>query len=637
MRRGIRHMSILFVLRIFSIIVLISSCSGIDIPIFHQTRNYPVSLSAVSQQNTKISVVGTSLSWEETDVIQLTAIASDGSRALTDLSVHSINQNDKSEASFAGFITMTSAPEQCFFTYPAGNAMSVTDDGKILARFNQQDGTHKPFMYSKEAYNESGITSDLNFAGAMLAVDVKVEGVCSLVFFGNKFEDMYPLMIDPEDGSYVNTAEMGYQIQVPVQKDGPTYICVPPVDLEDGFSIILVDAEGSQMIRSFTDETKKGYDFSDKAGWIIPFTISGTFSKFGVKYSDLECKHVYTDGLLSGTAVSFRMSKSGAPDARIQGWGATLVKVLPNNQFEIVRSFHSDKGSAIDGITDNLLDVQNGYSLLPAGEYIFSTYYECYGNRYTIGSETVTIEAPDVKITLDGYTSYDLYREGKAGEANKCANNAIYGVKASINVHSSIISGYTATLGGATLTPSSTSGSEVTFGTITKNGLGSYAYVLEVYVGNLTFTDNRNFQITGLPIEVSFKSQDNTSWGKLGAAKYDGGVKFTGGSSPGALRSPAFHVPETISVVTYVDVSYKGDNKLYVEAASASVGSPNASGDNYIVPNSNFGLFESISSKGYVGTGINLNLTGEKPAVLYSGKAATLYNMGIYQVKIEYR
>ena len=99
---------------------------------------------------------------------------------------------------------------------------------------------------------------------------------------------MFPLIIDPATGEYTKSDEMGYIIQVPVQSEGPTYICVPTVNLEDGFSIVLIDAQGHQMVRSFSDESTGGCDLSNKAGYIIPITISGEFERFGVTYSSLE-------------------------------------------------------------------------------------------------------------------------------------------------------------------------------------------------------------------------------------------------------------------------------------------------------------------------------------------------------------
>lgn len=625
-------------------VILLTSCSGIDTP--EVPSQYPIHLAASSQSHTKISVDGTSLSWERSDILQITAVTADNIRAVADLSVYHIDDNDSHRASFTGFVTLESAPADCYFTYPAGDAMSVTSDGKILVRYNNQDGSHNPFLYSKERYNEDGINSALKFAGAMLAIDVQVEGVCSLLFFGNKREDMYPLVIDPTNGSYSKSDEMGYQIQVPVQRDGLTYICVPPIKLDEGFSIVLVDESGNQMIRSFSDGTTGGYDFTYKEGYIIPITISGEFSEFGVNYSDLSYGHTYKENLLNGTAVTFKMEKSGTPDARIEEWGATLVDSLG----KIVRSFKSNDGSALSGALVTLNTVGN-YKLLTAGEYIFSPYYKIYGQTVTLGSKTITIPDPGVKITLGGYTSYDKYAAGDISGANSCANDTIYDVTASINVHSDIIDSYKATLDGTEMVASSASGSEVSFGNLTRTTFKAYPYKVTVNVGNLTFEAGRNFHITGLPMEAIFNSNPigwSHGWGLINASFDDDHIKIAKDGTS-AIRSPKFHVPtgegtKELGVKTRFDgcgrnvnysmFGYSIDQEAFLDiyftvcpATQTSV----VMGDeckraHYLV---------TYKSNGYLPYSGKKVLNTNNPSMMYSS-SNNLYDKAIYKIEIIY-
>ena len=463
--------------------------------------------------------------------------------------------------------------------------------------------------------------------------------MCSLAFFGNQFEDMYPLYIDPSDGSYTKSDEMGYQIQVPVQREGLTYICVPPVKLEDGFSIVLVDESGNQMIRSFSDGTTGGYDFTGKKGYIIPITISGVFSEFGVSYSDLSYGHTYKDNLLSGTAVTFKMEKSGTPNTRIQEWGATLV----DSQGKIVRSFKSNDGSALSGALVTLNTVDN-YKLLTAGEYTFSPYYKIYGQTVTLGSETITIPDPGVKITLGGYTSYDKYVADSIDVANNCANDTIYKVTASINVHSDIINSYAATLDGEALKASSVSGSEVSFGNLTRDVFKSYPYKVTVNVGNLTFENSREFHITGLPMETDFTGGSLPSgWGLYNGAKYsDSRVTFVGGFDgwhngvSSSAKSPSFYLPGDISVITYADVCCKnGDVVLYVKECTSNDNSPITEG-NKIQPHKISGL-SSLEAKGYVSIGASATMSGDNKAIMFTAyDVPSAYNCGLYKVKIQY-
>lgn len=616
-------------------VILLTSCSGIDTPDI--PAQYPIHLSANSQSPTKISVNGTSLSWESSDILQITAVTADNIRGVADLSVYHIDVEDPHQASFTGFVTLESAPTDCYFTYPAGDALSITSDGKILARYNNQDGSHKPFLYSKERYNEDGINSALKFAGAMLAIDVQVEGVCSLLFFGNKREDMYPLVIDPTNGSYSKSDEMGYQIQVPVQRDGLTYICVPPIKLDEGFSIVLVNESGNQMIRSFSDGTTGGYDFTDKEGNIIPITISGVFSEFGVSYSDLSYGHTYKDNLLSGTAVSFKMEKSGTPDARIEEWGATLV----DSQHKIVRSFKSNDGSALSGALVTLNTVEN-YKLLTAGEYIFSPYYKIYGEKVTLRSETITIPDPGVKITLGGHTSYDKYKDGKTSEANNCASNIIHDLSASVNVHPSILDSYSAVLDGNDITSTATGTglSSVSFGNVTKNDLKSYPYKVTVKVGNLTFENSRYFHITGLPMEVNFKSGQPAGWGYLGHAEYNTSEKSVvfKYSSLGweawqsAITSPSFYLPGEINVGTSADAASQSDIYLYVKPCESNANTMEQ-GSAKIDMNK-----DNKSANKYYEADQSIKLSGNDKSIMYCTTTLTwkYQRVFIYRIKIYY-
>lgn len=641
MKWAIRQRVMLFSIWVLASISFILSCSRVDIPSLNGENEYPIYLSASPQTQTKISVDGTSLGWEAADILQITAVSSDGKSGVSDLSVYSIDNTNDNIASFTGFVTIESAPVDCYFTYPSGNSMSVdVPKGKVVARFNEQDGTHNPFLYSKVSYNAEGMETELKFAGAMLQITVAVEGVCSLAFFGNNFEDMFPLIIDPATGEYTKSDEMGYIIQVPVQREGPTYICVPTVNLEDGFSIVLIDAQGHQMVRSFSDGSTGGYDLSNKAGYIIPITIRGEFEGFGVTYSSLEFGHTYKDNLLSGTGVSFIMDKSGVPNARIEEWGATLVDGKGN----VVRKYVSNDGAALSNAKVSL-GVEGNYKLLPAGDYVFSPYYKAYGQKVTLGSQVITIPDPGVKITLGGYTSYDKYKSGEITVANSCANTIIYDITASINVHSDIIDSYVATLEGAEINAISSSESTAHFGNITKTTFKAYPYSVTVNVGNLTFAASRDFHITGLPMEAIFNNNSNPSsweraWAFCGTEYSDNRVTFapnTFSSKTSAVRSPSFTIPEDkgISCIVTADVSCKDDDViLYVTPCSNTSSSPVTEGD-YIQPNL-INWYSSLSSKGYVNTGVSLDLNKSKSCIMFSATVPAGYNLALYKVKIHY-
>lgn len=636
-KRGVKYNMIHLASFIVASILFIHSCSSVEIPSVPAETEYPVSLSANSQQNTKISLDGTSLSWESSDLLQITAVATDGSYAVSDLSVYSIDPTNSNVASFAGFVTLASEPQKCYFTYPSGDAMDVdVDSGKIIARFNNQNGAHKPFLYSVEDYSPDGITTEMKFAAAMLQISVEVEGVCSLAFFGNKLEDMYPLVIDPSNGSYTKSEETGYIIQVPVQSEGPTYICVPTVNLEDGFSIVLIDADGHKMVRSFSDGTTGGYDFSDKGGHIIPVTINGTFERFDVKCTLVERGHTIEGNILKGTTFSFNLVKTGMPNARIEEWGATVY----DSNLNLVRSYRST--GEINGETVTM-GVENNWPLLPEGKYYFSSYYKAYGQKVTVSTKEVNIPNPNVTISLGGYTSYDKYLSGDIESANKCANTYIYELGAEINVHKSIIDSYSAMLDGESLTHTSWSGQTVNFGNKTKTAFQEYLYSITFTIGNLTFSNEKTFHITGLPMEVNFENGNNGAWGVINGSI--GNVVEFNKDGQSALRSPKFHVPT-------------GDNTkdLYVKTAFDGCGRntyfPFADKHEYLdiyfitcSDNQTTVVFGNncvrakykviYTATGYRDFSLSMKLTEKKPSIMYSA-SNNLYTKHIYKVKIQY-
>ena len=156
---------------------LMQSCVS-AVPEVDALQEYPVVLS-VDDPSTKLALEETDLSWEDDDKIRITAVADDKDFGTSELSVYSIDNTDNGKAVFTGFVNMSSTPVDCYFTYPSSEVWMDTDHntGKITAHFNVQDGRHVSFMYACSGYNKNGMALELNHVGAMLELDVKIEGV----------------------------------------------------------------------------------------------------------------------------------------------------------------------------------------------------------------------------------------------------------------------------------------------------------------------------------------------------------------------------------------------------------------------------------------------------------------------------
>lgn len=637
--------------------MLMVSCSGLELPSREETaREYPVLLNVRQDGATRIALTGNELSWEEGDEIQITAVTPgievSDTVGTSVLKLFGMNESDPSEASFTGFITLRSEPKACYFTHPVGEAMKVDAlSGKISANYTAQNGSHRPFLYGKSDYDEAGITLDMKHLGAVLELDVETEGVARITLVGNGLEALSPVVIDPDDESIGLPTEAVNQITVDVRTDGKTYLFVPPVRFEKGFTLICSNEDGSSyFMKSYSDGSTGGYDFSSKRGVRIPVTISGGFENFALTASDVNVVHERDgSGLLTGTAVTFRMHKAGAPDRLIEGWGANLI----NERNEVVRSFSSSEAIIGDLST---LDVLNDRILLPAGTYTFQPYYIMYGSKVTMASEVRTISVPDpgVVISINGTTSYDKYKAGNKTGANSHTNTLVAGLSVSTNVAGGIISSYSASVVGKdnkTVDVGEPSYKVENSSTVASYGdrhfskYQSYTMTATITVGDMTFNAGRTFHITGLPYEIDFRDGNDSNWGMSGTVKYsDSRMTFYSEFNitalatvcNGVIISPAFHLPENISVRPYADICCKSDDAvLHIDAGMS--GSTSVSSDAKTITPHKIGLFSSLESKDYIECGSALLLSGDTRCLIYAvTDVPTGYNAALYRTKINY-
>lgn len=632
--------------------VLTAACSGFgfDGPSPEdEMKEYPVYLTASQDNMTRISAEDNSLKWETVDKIQLTAVT-DGIHVsdtigTSVLELFSIDESDPSIASFTGFVTLRSEPKACYFTHPVGEAMAVDAvSGTVRANYTLQDGSHKPFLFARTAYDIDGMALDLEHLGAVLELDIKTAGVTKVSFVGNGLESLSPVVINPDDDAITLPTEAVTQITVDVQENGKTYLFVPPVDLEKGFTLICSNKDGSSyFLKSYSDGSTGGYDFSVKRGVRIPISISGDFVQAAITVEDVGYEHSKNEqNLLTGTSVSFKINKTGAPDKLIEGWGATLV----NENGETVRSIYSTEAMSDNVVTMNLLENR---ILLPAGEYTFTPYYVMFGTRHTLDTEVEVIDVadPGVYVTINGSTSYDKYKAGDVSGANSHANTLIAGLSVSTNVAAEIIYSYTASMTdlkiGEFTKKVENSQTVAWYGDKSVTKYQSYVMNAELVVGDLTFNASRTFHITGLPYEIDFRNGDNSSWGKSGTVKYsDSRMNFYSEIQNwstvcnGVIRSPSFHLPADISVRPYADICCKSEDAVLHIDAGVSGSTSVSSNAKTITPHKISGL-SSLQSKDYIKCGSTFLLSGDTRCLIYAVTGVPLaYNAGLYRTKINY-
>lgn len=637
-------------------IITMVSCSFLETDVVPEVllNEYKILLDVSSELHTKVSVDGYSVSWEAGDKIALNAICSDGEGCgESELTVYEIDASDKSKASFSGFVTMKGAPQHCVFTYPLGQAVQVdTTSRNITFLFGQQTGVHAPFMYASAQYNPDGITAKMNYIGTMLEITLaeSLAGVKTITFHGNSQESIYPIVVNPETKKFhVPDNVKGTEITVNVQSDGPTYICVPPVNLSNGFSLICTKEDGTRMIRSFSSDGKpgSGYDFSTRIGHKIQIALDGTFTPFSITCSEAEVEHVKQNGLLTGTEATFVMSKSGIPDKLIEEWGATIL----DSKGMLVREIVFPSTTAITGAKVKM-EVRNELPLLPEGKYQFTPYYKSYGQRVSLGTQEVIVDAHGAFVKIEGTTSYDKYLAKELEGANAHTWNIIQDVKVTTNIDPTIISSYTASVyKDATEIVSDKNkenfnGGTANYGNLTMTDIGAYTLTASIKCGSLEIkSDDDVCHITGLPYETDFKNGLPAGWYVLGDASptdsritYQGKSTLAGRDGNGAAVSRRFYIPnKSLNIVTFVDACCKDEGvRVYLSAVSANERNLN-DGTSVIVPHL-IDWNSSLKSKGYIEDGANLVIDNEHPSIMYAIKdVPRTYNAALYKAKILYR
>ena len=614
---------------------LLVSCSGFEFDGADDSTvtSYPINITAGTATDTRVSVDDIALSWEEKDTLKITAVSSDGTYAVSELAIHQIDQEDDSRASFAGFVSMLAPPQDCYFLYPNSSAVSYNSTtGRVRLQFNSQTGRHEPLMYAKTSYDKDGMYADMKHVGAMLQLDVQIPELSTISFVGNQLENIYPVEVNPDNGEFTFPNEIGVQISVPVQTGGYTYICVPPVKLDKGFSLICSKADGTYLLKSFSSDgsLSGGYDFSNKVGSLIPIVLSGEFESFNISATALTGSHTKNGSLLNGTQVKFNISKSGSSNKLIEEWGANLL----NSDGQVVRTVTFTNATPINGQSVTM-NVANNWKLLPEGEYVFTPYYKMYGQMVTLSSQILNIGDPGVKISIAGSTSYDKYIAGNVSGANSHTNSLIEGVAVETNLDLTIIDSRDLVLDGSSLGAGTWSSGKATYGNVTKTGYKSYSCKATVTVGNLTFNVTRDFHITGLPYTGDFRTGNPTSWNPGWAfisTKYNSSrVVFTSSS---AVRSPGFYIPQTsnstqIDVITYSDCRHNVTSnsrtvKMTISACASTASSVSSSGvtlslgKDYYQSSGSFGDVSGFDSKGYLVCNSPVTLTPSKPSVMFS-------------------
>lgn len=290
-------------------------------------------------------------------------------------------------------------------------------------------------------------------------------------------------------------------------------------------------------------------------------TLEETIPLSWLPIPQASAEHQYVDGNLVGTNVTFSNSYPG------MAWKA-VVTDADGTEYRTIQG----TGSLSSTYSDNA----EGWPYLPAGNYT-ATYYLVQDGQepQKTGSRTFTVANPNLKVIVDGYTSYSKYLEGDVDAANACDAFTIYALSSKVNISPSLLSNskYTSSLKtslNGSLLSGDQSGNTFTYNDQTGKtpSFDAYAIVCSATFDKATATESKNVYITGLPVSFAPPTQ-GAGWTGHGTIEWndkDSGrnnvarirLGQNAWSQPQYVEYGRFAIPVGTKVETPYDVTVNG-------------------------------------------------------------------------------
>lgn len=257
-------------------------------------------------------------------------------------------------------------------------------------------------------------------------------------------------------------------------------------------------------------------------------------------------KHTYNaEGSLTGTDVFLNLDANGAPLELISSCGIML----------------QCQGSTIRTCTtlpegDTPMTVEDGWPYVPQGSTLSATLSLQTGETIILSNVNVeTIPQPEFTATVSGNTSYSVYLNSGAEEANTKDGSSIFDITATTNIAPEILNNpnYSNLLKVTYTTDSGQSSGELSYGTVSQfNSLAWQKHALTATVsfdGVEKTSTAVDCHVTGLPYTLKHPA-NNYGWYTIEGSdiRYnDNSIHLETWSPAPTIGSPAFHIPETLA------------------------------------------------------------------------------------------
>lgn len=280
-------------------------------------------------------------------------------------------------------------------------------------------------------------------------------------------------------------------------------------------------------------------------------------------------EHTYSEqGLLTGTKLTF---SNAYPEMT---WEARIS----NEAGDTVRKVKGT-GALVSEYTDS-----KEWPYLMAGKYKATYFLHTEGSVDKVSSREFLINAPQLEVTLGGYTSHSLYEEGNITAANQSDGHTIYNPQIVVKIAPELIAmkkyGYQMEY---TFNEDIANSEQntITLNTV-KLAARTQPYVIsaDVVFDGVRVQKSRNFFLTGIPFH--FEPPTTTTWEKNGDVTDDGDYarfgNWSGGSQSLTYRNVA------VPAGTHLSLDYKFfttsdlDNTFTISAGDQVIVSASTSG-----------------------------------------------------------
>ena len=291
--------------------------------------------------------------------------------------------------------------------------------------------------------------------------------------------------------------------------------------------------------------------------------------------------HTYAEGSLTGTNVILNLAANGAPLELVDGWN---IQLLYNNT--AIRTYTSKPENG------TLMDVTDGWPYVPHASSLVASIHLKTGEMINLTSVAIEeIPDPEFTVAVSGNTSYSVYQNSGAEEANKKDGSSIFDINVTATIVPEISNNpnYSDILKVTYTTDSGQSSGELSFGTVTQfNSLAWQKHALSATVsfdGVEMISSPVECDVTGLPYAPS--AMVEADWNLSYNSKYSngliqlGGIKGAGDCT--ATSKIAFCIPDNIGIKINTNVTIRASKIIWWQNTTFTV---NVNGSTIISQNS---------------------------------------------------